>query len=74
MVESIRGVVRGNVVIPEKGAELPEGVAVEIRVIPKASKRAWEPFIGLWVEQPEWDRIVEEIYRARTLKLEPPTV
>ncbi len=74
MVEPIRGVVKGNVVIPEKGAELPEGVTVEIRVIPKASKRAWEPFIGLWADQPEWDRIVEEIYRARTLKLEPPTV
>ncbi len=74
MIESIRGVVKGNVVIPEKGAELPEGITVEIRVIAKASKRSWEPFIGLWEGQPEWDRIVEEIYRARTLKLEPPTV
>ncbi len=54
MAEPIRGVVKGNVVIPEKGAALPEGVTVEIWVIPKASKRAWEPFIGLWAEQPEW--------------------
>ncbi len=59
--------------IPEKGTELAEGVTVEIRVIPKVSKRAWEPFIGLWAEQPEWDRIVEEICRARTLSAPKPT-
>lgn len=74
MPDVVRGVVRGNIVILEEGVQLTEGVTVEIRVVPKTSKAAWEPFIGLWVDHPEWDGIVEEIYRARTLKPEPPTL
>ncbi len=74
MLDVVRGVVKGNIVILEEGVQLPEGVTVEIRLVPKTSKTAWEPFIGLWADRPEWDGLVEEIYRARTLKPEQPTL
>lgn len=74
MPDVIRGIVKGNLVILEEGVQLAEGVTVEIRVVPKTSKATWEPFIGLWADHPEWDDIVAEISRARTLKPEPPTL
>ena len=74
MGETARGFVKGNIVILEEGVRLPDGAPVEIRILPKASKTAWGPFIGLWADRPEWDGIVKEIYRARTLRSEPPAL
>jgi hypothetical protein len=52
----INGIVKDGIIIPEKGAELPEGIQVEIVFVPPAMTPS------LLAEFKAWDRIGDEAW------------
>ena len=69
VVRVARGTVRGDVVVLEKGTNLPDGATVMVRL---ASKESWFKHAGVWADWEELDAVVRDIYRARTIKAEGP--
>lgn len=69
MTKSVRGRVKGDMVVLEEGARLPDGATVTVRL---SSKESWLTHAGIWADWAELDTVVREIYRARTIKIEGP--
>ena len=68
-----KGIVRGNAVILEDGVMLPEGTAVEVVVLPKASFQSLTPeeklkIVNDWatwnLPVSDWPQMEEEIMRG----------
>ena len=68
MPKAVKGVVKGNVVVPEEPFALPEGAEVMINLPPNLCllKHA-----GVWRDLEDLDTLVAEIYANRTVKEEP---
>ena len=68
MPKVVKGVVKGNVIIPEEPSAFPEGAEVIINLPPNLSllKHA-----GVWCNLKDLDKLVAEIYEKRTAKREP---
>lgn len=68
MPKPMKGVVKGNVIVPEEPFVLPEGAEVVINLPPNLCllKHA-----GIWRDLEDLDRLVAEIYESRTVKEEP---
>ena len=68
MPKPVRGVVKGNVIIPVEPSVLPEGAEVMINLPPNLCllKHA-----GVWRDLEDLDNVVAEIYGNRTAKEEP---
>jgi len=64
MPKTIKGVVKGAVIVPEDSGTLPEGTRVVINL---PSKSCWLRHVGVWHDRKNLDEIVEEIYRTRTI-------
>jgi len=69
MARVVRGRVKGDIVVLEKGASLPDGATVTVRL---SSKESWLKHAGIWAAWEELDTVVRDIYRARTTKVEGP--
>jgi len=69
MARVVRGTVKGDIVVLEKGARLPDGATVTVRL---SSKESWLKHAGAWADWEELDTVVRDIYRARTTKVEGP--
>jgi hypothetical protein len=69
MTKSVRGRVKGAIVILDEGVHLPDGARVTIRL---SSKEPWLMHAGIWADWEELDTVVREIYHARTTKIEGP--
>lgn len=69
MARVVRGTVKGDIVVLEKGATLPDGATVTVRL---SSKDSWLKHAGVWTDWEQLDTVVREIYRARTTKVEGP--
>ena len=67
MLKTIKGVVEGNVVVPERPAILPEGAEVTINLPPNLRLLR---HAGVWRNIKGLDELVEEIYRTRAIKRE----
>ncbi len=48
---TVRGTVRGNTIVLENGASLPEGATVEIRLVPEAKISREEAFARFWEQR-----------------------
>lgn len=69
MAKVVRGTVKGNVVVLEKGAALPDGATVTVRL---SSNESWLKHAGVWADWMELDEMLRDIYRTRTTKVEGP--
>jgi len=69
MARVVRGTVKGDIVVLDKGAVLPDGATVTVRL---SSKESWLKHAGVWVDGEEPDEILRDIYRTRTSKVEGP--
>ena len=69
MAKVVRGTVKGQIVILEEGARLPDGARVTVQL---ASKERWLKHAGVWADWHDLDEVLRDIYRARTTKLEGP--
>lgn len=69
MATVVRGTVKGNIVVLEKGAVLPDGATVTVRL---SSKESWLKHAGVWADWKELDEMLQDIYRTRTTKVEGP--
>ena len=69
MARVARGTVKGHIVELEPGATLPDGAIVTVRL---SSKESWLKHAGIWADWKDVDTVVQEIYRARTTKIEGP--
>ena len=69
MARTVKGTVKGHVVVLEEGAALPDGATVTVRL---SSKESWLKHAGVWVDREEPDEILRDIYRTRTSKVEGP--
>lgn len=69
MLKTIKGVVEGNVVVPEEPATLPEGAVVTINL---PTNLRLLRHAGVWRNLEGLDELVEEIYRTRAIKKEIP--
>jgi len=67
MLKTIKGVVEGNVIVPEES--VPEGAVVTINL--PTSLRLLR-HAGVWRNLKGLDELVEEIYRTRAIKREAP--
>ena len=67
MSKTIKGIIKGNVIILEDSTILPEGTEVVINLPPNLCllKHA-----GVWRDLDGLDELVEEIYKTRTIKRE----
>lgn len=67
MPKVVKGVVKGNVIIPEEPSAFPEGAEVMINLPPNLCllKHA-----GVWRDLKDLDKLVAEIYKNRTVKEE----
>lgn len=65
MPKTIKGIVKGDVIVPEDYSALPEGAEVVINLPPNLYllKHA-----GVWRDLDGLDNLVEEIYKSRTIK------
>jgi len=59
MAKVIKGVVKGNVIVPEEPLSLPEGTRVTINL---PSKLCLLRHAGVWRYRDDLDRVIEEIY------------
>jgi len=68
MPKVVKGVVKGDVIVPEEPSALPEGAEVMINLPPNLCllKHA-----GTWRNLEGLDKLVAEIYERRTAKGEP---
>jgi hypothetical protein len=71
MARVVRGTVKGQIVLLEESASLPDGASVTVRL---SSKDSWLKHAGVWAGWEELDGLLQEIYRTRTTKLEGPPV
>lgn len=69
MARVVRGRVKGDIVVLEKGASLPDGATVTVQL---SSKESWLKHAGIWADWEELDTVVRDIYRERTTKVEGP--
>ncbi len=69
MATVVRGTVKGNVVVLEKGAVLPDGATVTVRL---SSKESWLKHAGVWADWKHLDETLQDIYCTRTTKVEGP--
>jgi hypothetical protein len=68
MSRAIKGVVRGNVIVPDEPFALPEGAEV---MIDFPSNLSLLKHAGVWRDLDDLDKLVAEIYESRTVKGEP---
>jgi len=68
MPRLVKGVVKGNVIVPEEPSAFLEGAEVMINLPPNLCllKHA-----GVWRNLQDLDKLVAEIYENRTVKEEP---
>ncbi|MBI4607496.1 MAG: hypothetical protein HY726_00625 [Candidatus Rokubacteria bacterium] len=71
MARVVRGTVKGQIVVLEEGARLPDGATVTVRL---SSKESWLKHAGVWADWRELDEVLREIYGTRTIKPEEPPV
>jgi hypothetical protein len=76
MTKTIHGKVHGKTIELDEDLGVAEGqeVEIQVRVIPKAFRKAGEGFLrteGALADDTEWDAIMEEIYQARKLERRP---
>jgi hypothetical protein len=69
MAKVVKGTVKDHVIVLEKGATLPEGATVTVRL---SSRESWLKHAGVWADWEELDEVLREIYRTRTAKVEGP--
>ena len=67
MPKTIKGIVKGDVIVPEDFTILPEGAEVAISLPPNLCLLR---HAGVWCGLEGLDELVEEIYKARTIKRE----
>ena len=68
MPKALKGVVKGNVIVPEEPFALPEGAEVMISL---PSNLSLLKHAGVWCDLEDLDRLVAEIYENRTVNEEP---
>jgi len=68
MPKVVKGVVKGDVIVPEEPSAFPEGAEVMINLPPGLCllKHA-----GVWRNLKDLDKLIVEIYKNRTVKEEP---
>ena len=68
MPKVVKGVVKGDVIVPEEPSAFPEGAEVMINLPPNLCllKHA-----GAWRNLKDLDKLIVEIYKNRTVKEEP---
>lgn len=77
MTRTIHGRVHGRTIELDEDLGVAEGeeVEVQVRVVPRPSRRPDEGLLrseGALADDPEWDDIMDEIYRARKQERRPP--
>ena len=69
MTKTLHGKVHGRTIELDEDLGLPEGQEVEVRVRIIQPKEKWGDGIlrtaGAFVDDPEWDAIMEQIYQER---------
>jgi hypothetical protein len=69
MAKSLRGIVHGRTIELSEDSGLEDGQQVEITIKPVPTPRPWGEGIlrsaGALADDPEWDNVMEEIYRQR---------
>ena len=68
MPKPVRGVVKGNVVVPEEPYVLPEGAEVVISLPPGLCLLR---HAGVWHDLEDLDKLVADIYETRAVNEEP---
>jgi len=78
MTRTIHGRVHGKIIELDEDPGVAEGqeVEVQVRVIPRPSRQPGEGLLrteGALADDPEWDNIMEEVYKARKQDRRPQT-
>jgi hypothetical protein len=72
MTKTIRGKVRGRTIELSEDLGLPDGQEVRVQVTALPPAQPWGEGLrrcaGALADDPEWDRIMEEIHRERKLE------
>jgi hypothetical protein len=75
LVKTLRGVVHGRTIELTESPGVEDGQQVEITIKLVPPPRPWGEGIlrsaGIIADDPDWDRIMEEIYQARKLPRRP---
>lgn len=64
MPKTIKGVVKGDVIVPEDAGTLPEGMSVIINL---PARSCWLKHVGVWHGRENFEELIGEIYRSRTI-------
>jgi hypothetical protein len=68
MPKAVKGVVKGDVIVPDEPSAFPEGTEVTINL---PSNLRLLKHAGVWRNLKDLDKLVAEIYDNRTVKQEP---
>jgi hypothetical protein len=75
MTRTVHGKIHGKTIELTEDLGLSEGQEVEVRVEVVPERKTWGEGIlrsaGIMADDPDWDRIMEEIYQARKLSRRP---
>ena len=75
MIRTVHGKIHGKTIELAEDLGLAEGQDVEVRVKVVPAGKTWGEDIlrsaGIMADDPDWDRIMEEIYQARKLPRRP---
>jgi hypothetical protein len=75
MVRQVQGTIHGKTIELDEDPGIADGQRVNVQVRVAPPQRPWGEGIlrsaGFMADDPDWDRIMEEIYQARKLSRRP---